>query len=281
MGRTGETRGPFPGPPSPPYFPTISPTFPHACCPLHPPPPHFQGLEGPVPHPLQCPTPHTPTPSVIKQVWRQSCPGGIPVLNATPNRVKDKRETDDPPDPGRRRHRIAGHIPVHARRATETGQRACPFRRVHDPCSLLWEHGNPLAAVPIGPTGAWEGNGCVIVGGEGGRDCSGRAPLATSPCPFLDPSPSAGGGAPSASDPLVPPLPGPSFRPQTPFLYLGRLCQGGGGSHRGMGRESLEGGDRQKPPPPTAFTSPVTALQPLWNCPGGPPSPSSKALGMG
>ena len=30
--------------------------------------------------------------------------------------------------------------------------------------------------------------------------------------------------------------------------------------------------------PPTAFTSPVTALQPLWNCPDRPPSPSSKAL---
>ena len=27
--------------------------------------------------------------------------------------------------------------------------------------------------------------------------------------------------------------------------------------------------DRQKPPPPTAFTSPVTALQPLWDCPDG------------
>ena len=39
--------------------------------------------------------------------------------------------------------------------------------------------------------------------------------------------------------------------------------------------------NRQKPPPPTAFTSPVTALQPLWDCPDGPPSPSSKALGCG
>ena len=51
------------------------------------------------------------------------------------------------------------------------------------------------------------------------------------------------------------------------------------------GRESLESPNRiynrQKPPPPTAFTSPVTALQPLWDCPDGPPSPSSKALDLG
>ena len=31
-------------------------------------------------------------------------------------------------------------------------------------------------------------------------------------------------------------------------------------------------------PPQTAFTPPVTALQPLWDCPDGTPSPSSKAL---
>ena len=39
--------------------------------------------------------------------------------------------------------------------------------------------------------------------------------------------------------------------------------------------------NRQKPPPPTACTSPVTALRPPWDCPQWPPSPSSKALVQG
>ena len=34
--------------------------------------------------------------------------------------------------------------------------------------------------------------------------------------------------------------------------------------------------NRQKPPPPTAFTSPVTALQPLWDCPNAPPPLQAK-----
>ena len=34
--------------------------------------------------------------------------------------------------------------------------------------------------------------------------------------------------------------------------------------------------NRQKPPPPTAFASPVTALQPLWDCPDGPPPLQAK-----
>ena len=34
--------------------------------------------------------------------------------------------------------------------------------------------------------------------------------------------------------------------------------------------------NRQKPPPPTAFTSPVAALQPLWGCPDGPPPLQAK-----
>ena len=34
--------------------------------------------------------------------------------------------------------------------------------------------------------------------------------------------------------------------------------------------------NRQKPPPPTAVVPPVTALQPLWNCPDGPPPLQAK-----
>ena len=46
-------------------------------------------------------------------------------------------------------------------------------------------------------------------------------PLATSPCPFVEPSPSAGGRAHRPLSPcLAYPLP-----PHTPFLSVGRWCQ--------------------------------------------------------
>ena len=56
---------------------------------------------------------------------------------------------------------------------------------------------------------------------------AGGAPLATYPCPSLEPSLSAGGGAPRPLTPLCPCSPCLAYPhpPHTPFLPLGRLCQ--------------------------------------------------------
>ena len=94
---------------------------------------------------------------------------------------------------------------------------------------------------------------------EGTAPCvSPSRPLA--PCCDGRESLAGGGGSP---------LPPPDCTDSTPkaFLY----------PNTSPGRIS----NRQKPPPPTACTSPVTALQPLWDGPDGPPPLQAKPCAMG
>ena len=82
--------------------------------------------------------------------------------------------------------------------------------------------------------------GCVAV-------CSRLAPISLSPltpCPSLEPSPSAGGGLHRPLTPSCPSLPlclAYPHLPHTPFRSLGRWCQGNGG---GGGWGAASGGRR-------------------------------------